>query len=377
MSIDVNAAKKFLSRDFMDFCIRIGLVVVLVVACERVFAPFLPIMLWGVILAVSIYPMFLSLSRRTGLSPGSNATLIVMLGILLLGVPAVMLGSSFATHIFDVIGNFDVSTYTVRAPDASVKDWPVVGERVFAAWSSAHSDLPAFIETLQPQLGNFSKSAVKAAASTAGTLLFFFGALIIAGIMMAYGESGTAAIGRVFARMVGEQKGPAMHTITTLTVRSVATGVVGVAFIQALLLGIGFMLAGIPAAGLLALVVLVIGILQLPALLVSVPAIAFVWGMGDGSTVVNVALTVYFVVAGFADNVLKPMLLGRGVSVPMPVVLLGALGGMMGAGIVGLFVGAVILSVGYELFMGWVDDDTLTAAITEGDAVGASDGAAH
>ncbi|MFT4769923.1 MAG: putative PurR-regulated permease PerM, partial [Glaciecola sp.] len=260
--------------------------------------------------------------------------------------------------------------------DASVKEWPIVGEKAYAAWSAAYTDLPAFIEGLQPQLGSFSKSALRAAASTAGTLLFFFGALIIAGIMMAYGESGTAAMGRIFSRMVGDQKGPAMHTITTLTVRSVAMGVVGVAFIQALLLGVGFMLAGIPAAGLLALVVLVIGILQLPALLVSIPAIAFVWGMGDGGTVVNIALTIYFVIAGFADNVLKPMLLGRGVSVPMPVVLLGALGGMMGAGIVGLFVGAVVLSVGYELFMGWVDDESLVAVASEGEATGTSDGAA-
>ncbi|MFK8040777.1 AI-2E family transporter [Congregibacter sp.] len=356
MTIDTDAARKFLSRDFMDFCIRLGLTFVVIVACVRVFAPFMPIMIWGIILSISLYPMFMYLCRRLGWGSGKVATLIVVLGILLLGVPTVMLGSSFATHIFDVIGNFDAQTVTIELPDPSVKEWPIVGERVYAAWSAAHTDLPGYIESLQPQLGNFSKSALQAAASTAGTLFFFFGALIIAGIMMAYGESGTAAMARIFSRMVGEQRGPGLHTITTLTVRSVATGVVGVAFIQALLLGVGFMLAGIPAAGLLALVVLVIGILQLPALIVSIPAIAYVWGMGDGGTIVNVALTVYFIVAGFADNVLKPMLLGRGVSVPMPVVLIGALGGMMGAGIVGLFVGAVILSVGYELFMDWVDE---------------------
>ncbi|WP_439106694.1 AI-2E family transporter [Congregibacter sp.] len=356
MSIDTAAARKFLSSDFMDFCIRLGLTFVIVIACVQVFAPFIPIMLWGVILSISLYPMFLSLRRRTGWGSGSMATLIVVLGILLLGVPTVLLGSSFATHIFDVIGNFDAQTVTVAAPDPSVKEWPIAGEKAYAAWSAAHTDLPAFIESMQPQLGNFSKSALQAAASTAGTLFFFFGALIIAGIMMAYGESGTAAMARIFTRMVGEERGPGLHTITTLTVRSVATGVVGVAFIQALLLGVGFMFAGIPAAGLLALIVLVIGILQLPALLVSLPAIAYVWGLGDGGTLVNIALTAYFLIAGAADNVLKPMLLGRGVSVPMPVVLIGALGGMMGAGIVGLFVGAVILSVGYELFMDWVDE---------------------
>ncbi|MFT4767467.1 MAG: putative PurR-regulated permease PerM, partial [Glaciecola sp.] len=121
MSIDVDAVRKFLSRDFMDFCIRLGLIVAVVVACERIFAPFIPIMLWGVILAVSLYPVFLSLCQRTGFSAGRAATLIVVLGILLLGVPSVMLGSSFATHVFDVVGNFDVNTFTVEAPDASVK----------------------------------------------------------------------------------------------------------------------------------------------------------------------------------------------------------------------------------------------------------------
>jgi predicted PurR-regulated permease PerM len=106
----------------------------------------------------------------------------------------------------------------------------------------------------------------------------------------------------------------------------------------------------------LAVVVLLLGILQLPAVLVSLPAIAYLWWSGDASTMHNVVFTVYLLVAGFADNVLKPLLLGRGVDVPMPVVLLGALGGMVGGGIVGLFVGAVLLAVGYQLFMDWVDE---------------------
>ncbi len=356
MNFDKHAVQDFMSRDLLDFFIRLGLIVVAVVACEAIFAPFLPIMTWALILAVALYPLHLSIARRTGWSPGRTATLFVLTLVLLLGVPTVMLGSSFATHIFDVIGNFDAGATQIDPPADSVREWPVVGEHVYEVWLEASEDLPAFLDTLQPQLSNFSRAALETAASTAGTLFFFLGALIIAGIMMAYGESGSAAMARVFCRVAGTTRGMALHKLATLTVRSVATGVVGVAFIQALLLGVGFMLAGIPAAGLLALVVLVIGILQLPALIVSIPAIAYVWGLGDGGMIVNVALTVYLLIAGFSDNVLKPMLLGRGVDVPMPVVLLGALGGMISQGIVGLFIGAVILSVGYELFMGWVDD---------------------
>jgi predicted PurR-regulated permease PerM len=135
-----------------------------------------------------------------------------------------------------------------------------------------------------------------------------------------------------------------------------------VAFIQALLLGIGFLFAGIPAAGVLALVVLLLGILQAPAVLVSLPAIGYLWWSGDGSTAMNVVWTAYLVIAGFADNVLKPLLLGRGVDVPMPVILLGALGGMVSGGIIGLFIGAVVLAVGYQLFMDWVEEGNRTLA---------------
>lgn len=358
MSVDTQTLRAFLSRDILDFFIRLGMIVIAVIACEKIFAPFLPIMIWAMILAVSLNPLLISLRSRTGWSSGRGASFIVAVAILLIGVPTVLLGTSFATHIFEVMDNFDAQSFVLKAPQESVKDWPVIGPRVFAFWQEAHADLPAMMQRLQPHLANLSKSALTAAASTAGTLLFFFGALIVAGIMMAYGESGSRVMQRVFSRIAGTQKGIALHRLSTLTVRSVAVGVVGVAVIQALLLGIGFMFAGVPAAGLLALVVLVIGILQLPALLVSLPAIAYVWGMGDGGTLGNVALSVYFIIAGFADNVLKPMLLGRGVDVPMPVVLLGALGGMIGSGIVGLFVGAVVLSVGYELFMGWLDEGT-------------------
>jgi len=138
-------------------------------------------------------------------------------------------------------------------------------------------------------------------------------------------------------------------------VRSVSSGVIGVAFIQSLLLGVGFLMAGIPAAGVLAFLVLLIGIVQLPAMLISLPAIAYLWWSGDASTTSNVVYTAYLLVAGMADNVLKPILLGRGVDAPMPVILLGALGGMVSSGIIGLFVGAVALAVGYQIFMEWVD----------------------
>ena len=180
--------------------------------------------------------------------------------------------------------------------------------------------------------------------------------------MMAYAQPGEATSQRIFNRICGPRVGPEIHKLSVDTVRSVAVGVVGVAFIQAVLLGVGFMLGGIPFAGLLALVALILGIAQVPAALIVIPALLWMWMAGDGSNLANILVTVYLLVAGLADNVLKPLLLGRGLAVPMPVILLGALGGMVSSGLVGLFTGAVILAVAYQVFMAWVNEAAPTAA---------------
>ena len=109
-----------------------------------------------------------------------------------------------------------------------------------------------------------------------------------------------------------------------------------------------------PWAGVLAVIVLVLGIAQVPALIVTLPAIGYIWWSGDYGTVEAIVYTVLIFAAGMTDNVLKPLMLGRGVDAPMPVILLGALGGMAAGGILGMFVGATLLALGYQIFMGWV-----------------------
>jgi predicted PurR-regulated permease PerM len=356
MEPDDVTARDLLSRDLVEVMIRVGLIAFLVVMAGRIFAPFMGLMLWALILAVALYPLHRRLASMLGGRQGSAATLLVVIGLLLIGIPTAMLGSSFAGQIHTVIEAFTSNSVTVKSPNPAIAEWPLVGERLHAAWSSAAADLPAFLERMQPQLGNMAERVLSMAAGTMGAVLMFLGAWIIAGVMMAFGESGSAATGRIFSRLAGAVRGPRLHALSTATIRSVATGVIGVAFIQALLLGIGFVFAGVPAAGVLALIVMIVGIVQLPATLISLPVIGYLWWAGEASTTSNVIWTVYLVVAGLADNVLKPVLLGRGVDAPMPIVLIGALGGMVSAGIVGLFIGAVLLAVGYQIFMDWVNE---------------------
>jgi predicted PurR-regulated permease PerM len=312
-------------------------------------------MLWALVLAVTLYPLRQRLAKRLGDRQGRAATVLVLVGLLLIGGPTVMLGGAFATQVQDAHAAFQNNTITIKPPADSVADWPVVGKKLHAAWNLAAQDLPALLKKMQPQLGNFSKAVLGLVASTAGTIFAFLGSLIIAGIIMAYGRSGSAAMLRIITRFSGPEKGPRLHNLSTATIRSVAMGVIGVAFIQALLLGVGFVWAGIPGAGILAVVALLFGIAQLPAIILSLPVIAYLWWSGD-STMVNLFFTAYLLVAGTADNVLKPLMLGRGVEVPMPIILLGALSGMATSGMIGLFLGAVLLALGYEVFMEWVDE---------------------
>ncbi|MCB1966731.1 MAG: AI-2E family transporter, partial [Candidatus Accumulibacter sp.] len=193
---------------------------------------------------------------------------------------------------------------------------------------------------------------------------------IIAGVIMAFGESGERGARAIFDRVAGKARGEELNKLSTATVRAVAMGVIGVAFIQAIVVGLALLVAGIPWAGVLALVMLLLGIAQVPALLVTLPAIAYMWTIGDYGTVAAASYSVLLIVAGSADNVLKPLMLGRGVDAPMPVVLLGALGGMAATGILGMFVGATLLALGYQIFMGWVEArDELEQAVDDSQPV--------
>jgi predicted PurR-regulated permease PerM len=194
-------------------------------------------------------------------------------------------------------------------------------------------------------------------ASIGKGLLLFLASFIVAGILMAYGEPAAGASRGIFVRVAGATRGEALFKLTTSTIRAVACGVIGVAFIQAVLVGVALMIAGVPAAGVLTVIVLVLAIAQLPAVIVTLPAIIYIWSSGQYSTAAAVTHTIILLVVGLADNVLKPLMLGRGVDVPMPVMLLGALGGMASGGIVGMFVGATLFALGHQIFMGWVADN--------------------
>jgi len=342
------------SSSLLEVFIRAGLIFALAVLCYQVFAPFLTLMVWAVILAVALYPLQQFLAAKMGGKQGLAASLIVILGVVLIIGPTAILMSSLGDSVQQLVHDVQNDALEIPAPPDSVSGWPVVGERVHAIWSQAYDDLPALVRSMQPKIGDLAKSALAFVASIGGGLLQFLASFIIAGILMAFGQSGSRGSLAVFERVAGPARGAEFTSLATATIRAVAQGVIGVAFIQAIIVGLCLLIAGVPWAGVLSVIVLVLGIAQVPALLVTLPAIGYIWWLGDYGNVAAIVYSVLIFVSGMTDNVLKPLMLGRGVDAPMPVILLGALGGMAAAGILGMFVGATLLALGYQLFMGWV-----------------------
>ena len=345
--------ERLLAKKGIDLFIRIGLISFLVIYCYQIFKPFIGLMLWSVILAVALYPLQALLVLRMGGKQGRAATLLVVAILLGALVPTTLLVISFADSSTAIIHQIQGGNFQVPAPSEAVAGWPLVGKKLFALWSAAHADIGGVIAKLEPKIGILTKQVLGYAASAGTAVVMFVVSLVLAGVWMAYAASGHKVATDIAKRMAGAEKGEALVSLSTATIRAVAQGVIGIACLQALLLGAGFMLVGIPAAGILALLVLLLGVMQIPVSIVSLPAVIYVFATND-STTVAVMFAVYALVAGSIDNVLKPLMLGRGVDAPMPVILLGALGGMATGGIIGLFLGSVMLALGYQLFMAWV-----------------------
>jgi len=197
-------------------------------------------------------------------------------------------------------------------------------------------------------------------------------AIIFAAICLAYAVPLRAYLARVFARITGDRKsGEHYMDLIAATVRSVANGVIGVAFVQALLVGIGFFAIGMPGAGLAALLAMALGVVQIPVIIVVLPAILYAFAAK--TTTVAIIFTVWSILGGLSDAVLKPIMIGHGLEVPMPIILLGVIGGVMAFGLVGLFIGAVVLAVGYVLFGEWVGEPAPGAENIEGGTLRAAE----
>ncbi len=339
-------------RTAVEIAIRLGAIALLVGWCLMIIAPFLGIVVWALIIAIAFDSSFETACGWLGDRRVLTATLGIFVVFLLLFVPVVTLSGTLVSGAQHYAKGLREGTIRIEPPRDEIKDLPIIGEQVHAGWLAASENLEDSLRQLEPQLRAISSWLLKAAGSVGAGVLQLVGSVLIAGVMLVRSETRRTAIDRFAHRMAGEVRGPELVSLAYATVRSVVQGILGVATIQALLAGAGFLVAGIPGAGLWAALVLVCAVVQVPVFLAMIPPvlIAFSSFGGAGAWV----LVGWCAAIGLVDNILKPVLFGRGAKVPTLVIFMGAIGGMLTMGVVGLFLGAVVLAVGFQLFMAWI-----------------------
>lgn len=346
--------------------LQIGLAALLLYACSRIVLPFVGILLWSVILAVMLHPLHLRLSARVG--NRRSATLIGLVGVAGMLVPMYMVVTSLGASIYALVAGIQDHSLTIPPPPAWLAGLPVVGDKLADGWSLIATNMPAALAKYGPLLGKAAAWLASFAGGLATGGLSFMLSIGIAAIIVAYAERASAFARQLTAVVINDATRAAhLVTLTAATIRGVALGVVGVAIVQTLLVGTGFFVMGVPAAGALTLITFLVAVVQVPALLVTIPVIAYVFA--NAATTPAIIFAVWSIIAGLSDNVLKPMMLGRGLDVPMPVILIGVIGGMIADGLLGLFIGPVLLAVGYVLLLEWIKPGPAPSLATSGDSI--------
>jgi predicted PurR-regulated permease PerM len=338
-----------LGNQTIDLAIRLGFLGLLGYWSFRIIAPFIAIGLWSALLAVALYPLYEWLARY--LSPRLAAALVTLLSLMVVVGPVTWLAFGMVSGISTLAAELNTGQLAVPSPPDSVKTWPVIGEGLHQLWSLAANNIGVAVTKAAPMLKPVGAKLLDIAQGALVGLLELLVAIVIAGCLFARGPQIADALSVVVGRMLS-LRGKELVQLAGATIRSVSRGVIGIALLQAFLGGAGFLVAGVPAAGVLAFVALLLGILQIGPSILFVPVV--IWSWIAMEPIHALLFTVYMVPVSLIDNVLKPFLMARGLTTPMPVIMVGVLGGMLAYGILGLFFGPVVLSVAWAVLAAWV-----------------------
>lgn len=340
--------------DLIQLVVRLGLLAVLILWAYVLVRPFVPILAWSVVFAVALNPAFRGLAKILGGRPKVAVAILTGSSLAIVIGPAAWLGLGAIDGIKDFAGQLTAGEVLVPSPPAAIKSWPLVGPQLFELWDQASTNLRSALRAVAPYLKPFAAPLLGLAGDAGVGTIKFLVSVVVAGFILPYGTQLVSA-GRGFLSRIVPEQGEHFLDLAGATIRAVSQGVIGVAIVQSLLAGIGFKLAGIPFAGLLTVLVLLLSIVQIGAAIIMLPVIVWIWTDKDLTTAL--LLTLFLGLVSILDNILKPLVMGRGLTTPTFVILVGVIGGTLAHGIVGLFFGPIILSVAWELAVAWIRID--------------------
>lgn len=341
------------STQLFEIILQLGVVFLILGYCFNLLSPFLTSLLWAIIFAIILYPLFNGLQKKLKGRKSLAATLITVTLLAVVIVPAVSFFSMVTSSLMEVKSSVDAGTLKIETPGENIKNWPVIGEKVYDFLNSASTNLEKTLLEHKEQIKEVTTKVLGNLVSSIVTILQVVLSVIIAGVLMASTSAQNLATN--FIMRIAGDKGDEILDISVSTVHQVVKGIIGVALIQTMIQAVGLFLCGVPFAGILTVLCLILSIIQIGPIIVNIGVIAYLFSTGDSSTAA-ILWTVYFLLSGLSDNVLKPLLLGKGALVPMLVIFIGVIGGFMMSGFIGLFVGPIVFSIGYKLFVAWMDE---------------------
>ena len=338
---------------FIETAIRFGALALLLYWSWILVSPFVPIVIWSVVLTVALYPVFEWVSFRLGGRRRLAAVLITILSLLIIIGPATWLALGLVDSLRMISDQLDPATLTIPPPPQSLRDWPLIGDPIYQFWDLASTNMRAALGKILPQLKPLGSSLLRIGADTGLGIIKFLASIIVAGFLFLQAPAFVDAA-KKFSRRLNSARGEEFVNQAVATIRAVSRGVIGISVLQALLAGIGLMVAGVPQVSLITFAVLILGIIQIGPSIVLIPVIIWSWTAMETSSAL--LFTAYMLPVNLIDNFLRPIVMGRGLKTPMLVILIGVIGGTLSFGITGLFLGPIVLAVIWELLVAWIGD---------------------
>ena len=336
----------------VDQSLTLAVLAMLIIGCFFVLQPFITALVWAAILCTTTWPLYWRVTARLRDRSGLSAFVMVVLLALLMIAPFIVVGATIADNAA-LMAQWGRQLLESGPPDppAWVARMPLIGTTVAAYWSSMAHDTAQLLVVLRDYVEPLRKFLVASGTSVVGAILQMTLAIFIAWFMFRDGHSIAGHLERVAQRIAGD-RGIQLASVAAATVRGVVLGLLGTALVQGVVAAIGFWLAGIQAAPLLGLLTFFLSPVPIGPPLVWVPA--GLWLIQNGQTGWGLFVLLWGALAvSTIDNIIKPLIISRGVDLPFVLVLLGVLGGAIAFGFIGIFLGPVLLAVGYALLMEW------------------------
>ncbi|POY40512.1 AI-2E family transporter [Flavobacterium alvei] len=340
----------------VDIIIRLGVLAVLLMWCFDILKPFVLILIWAVVIAIAIFPVYSFLSK---IFRGKKILAVLVLILLMLSV--IMVPSGLVVYsLYEGVNHFrelfNAGESLIPPPGGTTENWPKIAQPIIDVWQAASDNMQDVVVKYSDQIKEYGAIILIAFASVSKGIVSFIISIIIAGVLLVYSDSSADVSQKIFRKLVGSNSDH-FAEISVVTIRNVVKGILGVAFIQATMASLGFFIAGVPFAGLWTILCLILAIVQIGVGPIVIPVIIYMFSVSDTTTAV--ILAIWLGITLLIDNILKPILLGRNAPAPMLVIFLGSIGGFLYNGFIGLFLGAIILTIGYKLFMTWLETDNL------------------